>query len=107
MIEPTKCGGRFENKAASVVILRIYDYLCNVFKKQTFMYKPIEIDRRHLTIMGVAFPDLDTLNSVARAIGSNMYEGFEPTEKLIRLYLDVRTGKVDDARFLVALKAAL
>ena len=42
-------------------------------------YKPIEIDRQNLTIMGVRFPDLDTLNSAANAIGSNMFEGFEPT----------------------------
>ncbi|MDR0895325.1 MAG: hypothetical protein LBN06_08540 [Prevotellaceae bacterium] len=71
------------------------------------MYKPIEIDRTQLTMMGVPFPDLQTLNSVAQAIGSNMYEGFEPTEKLIRLYLDVRAGKIDDAHFLAALKEAL
>ena len=34
-----------------------------------------------------AFPDLATLDSTASAIGSNMFEGFEPTEKLIQLYL--------------------
>jgi putative transcriptional regulator len=71
------------------------------------MYRPIDIDREKLTIMGVTFPDLDTLNSAAYAIGSNMYEGFEPTEKLIRLYLDAKTGKMDDAQFLTKLKAAL
>ena len=43
------------------------------------MYKPIQIDRENLTIMGVAFPDLETLNRTANAIGSNMFEGFEPT----------------------------
>ena len=29
------------------------------------MYKPIEIDRENLTIMGVRFHDLKTLNSTA------------------------------------------
>ena len=38
------------------------------------MYKPIQIDREKLTIMGVSFPDLATLDRTASAIGSNMYE---------------------------------
>jgi putative transcriptional regulator len=71
------------------------------------MYRPINIDRKNLTIMGVRFPDLKTLDSTASAIGSNMFEGFEPTEKLIRFYLDYMTGKISDAHFLTALKAAL
>jgi putative transcriptional regulator len=71
------------------------------------MYRPIDIDRNNLTIMGVRFPDLATLDSAASAIGSNMFEGFEPTEKLIRLYLDYKTGKVKDAQFLAALREAI
>jgi len=71
------------------------------------MYKPINIDRKGLTIMGISFPDLKTLNSVANAIGSNMFEGFEPTEEMIRLYLDYKTGKIKDSQFLTALKAAI
>jgi putative transcriptional regulator len=57
--------------------------------------------------MGVRFPDLKTLDSTANAIGSNMFEGFEPTEKLIRFYLDYKMGKIKDAHFLTALKTAL
>ena len=68
------------------------------------MYKPISIDRENLTIMGVAFPDLATLNRTANAIGSNMLEGFEPTEKLIRLYLDYKTGKITTNQLLVNVK---
>ena len=68
------------------------------------MYKPISIDRENLTIMGVAFPDLATLDRTANAIGSNMFEGFEPTEKLIRLYLDYKTGKITNNQLLVNLK---
>jgi len=68
------------------------------------MYRPIQIDRKNLTIMGVQFPDLATLDSTASAIGSNMFEGFEPTEKLIRLYLDYRTGKIGNTQLLVNLK---
>lgn len=71
------------------------------------MYKPIPIDRENLTIMGVSFPDLATLDSTANAIGSNMFEGFEPTEKFIQLYLDYKTGKIGDTQLLINLKEIL
>ncbi|MDR0412406.1 MAG: hypothetical protein LBH61_01185 [Dysgonamonadaceae bacterium] len=71
------------------------------------MYKPIQIDREKLTMMGVPFPNLETLNSVSNAIGSNMYEGFEPTPKLIQLYLDYKTGKVKNTQLLIKLKELL
>ena len=64
-------------------------------------YKPIEIDRENLTIMGVHFPDLDTLNSTAgpqvlrsNAIGSNMFEGFKPTEKSVAIIRDYVLDKI-------------
>ena len=71
------------------------------------MYRPIQIDRENLTLMGVTFPDLTTLDSTANAIGSNMFEGFEPTEKLIRLYLDYKTGKIGNTQLLFNLKEIL
>ncbi|MCL2155322.1 MAG: antitoxin VbhA family protein [Leptospirales bacterium] len=71
------------------------------------MYKPIQVDRENLTIMGVAFPDLATLERTANAIGSNMFEGFEPTEELIRLYLDYKTGKITNTQLLIKLKGIL
>ncbi|MDR0764970.1 MAG: hypothetical protein LBE65_05190 [Synergistaceae bacterium] len=40
------------------------------------MYKPTEIDGTNLTITGVRFPALDTLDRTADAIGSNMFRGF-------------------------------
>jgi vacuolar-type H+-ATPase subunit D/Vma8 len=52
------------------------------------MYKPIEINRDNLTIMGVKFPNIKALESTANALGTNMFEGFEPTKELIQLYLD-------------------
>ena len=57
-------------------------------------YKPIEIDRKNLTLMRVCFPDLDTLDSTANAIGSNMFEGFEPTTKSVGIIRDYVMGKV-------------
>ena len=64
------------------------------------MYKTIDIDRKNLTIMGVKFSDLRTLEITANAIGTNMFEGFEPTKALIQLYLDWKTGLISEKDFL-------
>jgi hypothetical protein len=58
------------------------------------MYQAIEIDRSNLTIMGVKFSDLKTLESTANAIGSNMFEGFQPTAKGIEIIRDYVIGKI-------------
>jgi len=58
------------------------------------MFKTIEIDRNKLTIMGVRFSDLKTLESTANAIGSNMFEGFKPTPKGIEIIRDYVIGKI-------------
>jgi hypothetical protein len=58
------------------------------------MFNTIEIDRTNLTIMGVEFPDLLTLESTAHAIGSNMFEGFKPTPKGIEIIRDYISGRV-------------
>ncbi len=58
------------------------------------MFNTIEIDRNKLTIMGVKFSDLKTLESTANAIGSNMFEGFNPTPKGIEIIRDYVTGKI-------------
>jgi hypothetical protein len=64
------------------------------------MYKTIDIDRENLTIMGVKFSDLKSLESTANAIGTNMFEGFEPTKELIQLYVDWKTGLISETDFL-------
>ena len=58
------------------------------------MFKTIEIDRNKLTIMGVKFPNLKTLETTANAIGSNMFEGFEPTQKGVEIIRDYVMGKI-------------
>ena len=68
------------------------------------MYKPIQIDRENLTLMGVSFPDLITLNSTANAIGSNMYEGFEPEVSQIVLIRDYVMNKITFTQFVEAAK---
>lgn len=69
------------------------------------MYKAIEIDRENLTLMGVQFSDLKTLENTANAIGSNMFEGFEPTKELIQLYIAWKTALISDSDLLLKLHA--
>jgi len=68
------------------------------------MYKPIHIDRENCTIMGVSFPDLATLESTANAIGSNMFEGFEPTANSVALIRDYVINKITFLQFIEAAK---
>ncbi len=58
------------------------------------MFKTIEVDRNKLTIMGVKFSDLKTLEATANAIGNNMFEGYEPTPKGVEIIRDYMTGKI-------------
>ncbi len=58
------------------------------------MYNTIEIDRNKLTIMGVKFDDLKTLESTANSLGSNMFEGFKPTPRGIEIIRDYVIGKI-------------
>ena len=58
------------------------------------MFETINIDRNKLTIMGVQFSNLETLESTANAIGSNMFEGFKPTPKSIEIIRDYIIGKI-------------
>ena len=69
------------------------------------MYKAIDIDRENLTLLGVKFSDLTKLENTAIAIGSNMFEGFEPTTELIQLYVDWGSGAITDAELLLTLHA--
>jgi putative transcriptional regulator len=67
------------------------------------MYKAIDIDRKNLTIMGVKFANLNALESTANALGTNMFEGFEPTQELIQLYVDWKVGIVSESDLLTKL----
>ena len=67
------------------------------------MYTPLDINRENLTIMGIEFPDLKALESAANAIGSNMFEGFEPTSELVQLYIDLKNNLISDSDFLAQL----
>lgn len=69
------------------------------------MFNPIEIDRNNLTIMGVKFSNLKTLESTANAIGSNMFEGFEPTPKGVEIIRDYVVGKITLSELIKLAKA--
>jgi len=56
------------------------------------MFSTIAIDKNNLTIMGVKFADLKTLESTANALGSNMFEGFKPTPKGVEIIRDYVAG---------------
>ena len=68
------------------------------------MYKPISIDRENCTMLGVKFPDLKTLDSVASAIGTNMFEGFEPTPRGIIIIRDYILGEITFSQLVQAAK---
>lgn len=68
------------------------------------MFNTIEIDRNNLTIMGVKFTDLRTLESTANAIGSNMFEGFKPAPKGIEIIRDYVTGKISLSQLVIFAK---
>ena len=55
---------------------------------------PVPINRENLTFCGVIFPDLETLNKTANAIGSSMFEGYEPTPKSIEIIRDYVMNKI-------------
>lgn len=65
-------------------------------------YTPISINREALTIMDVPFPSLETWESAASAIGSNMFEGYEPTKRGIEIIRDYMTGKISFDAFIRA-----
>jgi putative transcriptional regulator len=68
------------------------------------MFNTIEIDRINLTIMGIKFSDLKILESTANAIGSNMFEGFQPTPKGVELIRDYVTGNISLTEFVAFAK---
>jgi hypothetical protein len=68
------------------------------------MFNTIEIDRKKLTIMGIKFSDLNTLENTANALGSNMFEGFIPTPKGIEIIRDYVIGKISLSELVIFAK---
>ena len=68
-------------------------------------YIPIIIDRQSLTIMDVLFPDIETLEIAAEAIGSNMFEGYQPTRRGIEIIRDYCLGRISFVQLINVAKA--
>ncbi len=58
------------------------------------MNTSLEVDINNLTIMGIKFANLKTLESTANIIGSNMFEGFQPTPKRVEIIRDYVLGEI-------------
>jgi putative transcriptional regulator len=70
-------------------------------------FNPIHINRENLTFYGVKFTDIETLNKTANAIGSNMFEGFEPTQKGIEIIRDYVMDKISLSELIQIVKEEL
>ena len=57
-----------------------------------------------MTIIGIKFSDLNTLENTANALGSNMFEGFKPTPKGIEIIRDYVTGKISLSELVIFAK---
>ncbi|MDR2897720.1 MAG: antitoxin VbhA family protein [Spirochaetaceae bacterium] len=57
-------------------------------------YKPIEIDRKNHTVMGVNFNSVDSFDASINALGSVMFEGFAPTPRSIEIIRDYLSDKI-------------
>jgi hypothetical protein len=57
-------------------------------------YSPIEIDRKNLTVMGVNFGSVNNFEAAINALGSVMFEGFDPTPRSIEIIRDYLADKI-------------
>jgi putative transcriptional regulator len=57
-------------------------------------YKPVEIDRENLTIMGVNFSSVSNFDAAVNALGTVMFEGFDPTPKSMEIIRDYLSDKI-------------
>ena len=58
-------------------------------------YTPIEIDRTNRTIMGVNFSSVSNFEATVNALGTVMFEGFNPTPKSIEIIRDYLAGTIN------------
>ena len=57
-------------------------------------YTPIEINRKNLTIMGVNFNSVDNFEAAVNALGTVMFEGFDPTPRSMVIIRDYLAEKI-------------
>jgi hypothetical protein len=57
-------------------------------------YNPIEIDRKNRTIMGVNFNSVNNFEATVNALGTVMFEGFQPTPRSVEIIRDYLSEKI-------------
>jgi hypothetical protein len=57
-------------------------------------YNPIEIDRKNRTIMGVDFISVNNFEAAVNALGTVMFEGFDPTPRSVEIIRDYLSEKI-------------
>jgi hypothetical protein len=57
-------------------------------------YTPIEVDRKNLTVMGVSFNSVNNFEAAVNALGTVMFEGFDPTPRSIAIIRDYLSEKI-------------
>jgi len=63
-------------------------------------YRPLEVNRKKFTIMGVNFNSVEDLDVAASAIGTAMFEGFDPTPRGIEIIRDYLSGAITTDRLI-------
>jgi hypothetical protein len=57
-------------------------------------YIPIEVDRKNLAIMGVNFSSVNNFEAAVNALGTVMFEGFDPTPRSIEIIRDYLANNI-------------
>jgi hypothetical protein len=63
-------------------------------------YTPIAIDRKNLTIMGVNFNSVSNFEAAVNALGTVMFEGFDPTPRRIEIIRDYLADNITLAQLI-------
>jgi hypothetical protein len=63
-------------------------------KETPMLYKPVEIDRKNLTIIGVNFSSVNNFYVIVNALGTVIFEGFDLTPKSMEIIRDYLSDKI-------------
>ena len=70
-------------------------------------FTPVEVNREQLTVMGVRFLNIETLEDFLPGLGSAMYAGFEPTRRQIEIARDYMLNKININQLLIQVAKSL
>lgn len=64
------------------------------------VFRPLKINRKKVTIEGIRFPDIESLDIAHEALFSLQIEGFEPTPRKVEIFRDLYVGSIDTSALL-------